>query len=59
LRVSSATTDGESVAENCPPYIRFLIRIYRELGEEAINASKKEELEDMIRARCPTEIGDP
>ena len=42
--VSSAVTDDKSVAEDYPPYIRFLIRIYRELGEEVVNGSKKEEL---------------
>jgi hypothetical protein len=57
--VSSAVTNRESVAEDYPPYIRFLIRIYRELGEEAVNRSKKEELEDIIRARWPVEIGEP
>jgi len=36
-----------------------LIRIYRELGEEVVNRSKKEELEDIIRARWPVEIGEP
>jgi hypothetical protein len=57
--VSSAVTDDKSVAENYPPYIRFLIRIYRELGEEVVNGSKKEELGDMVRARWPAELGEP
>ena len=59
LSVSAAVTDGKSVAEDYPPYIRFLIRIYRELGAEVVNGSKKEELGDMVRARWPAELGEP